>query len=96
MRTSILEFIKENQDLVFNKLNKKGFLLEKDDIEQAIKRETFSPQLNNPNKVYIESRKELKNHTLPFRWVGMDFSFSKKKHELEINGETIYYSYCIL
>ena len=96
MERNILEFIKENQDLIFNKLNKKGFLMERDDIERAIERKWFEYKENIPYKVYIESKKELKNHTLPFREVGMDFSFNKKRYELEINGEIIYYIYCIL
>jgi hypothetical protein len=100
----IQKFVKENQNLISNELKKKGFLLESRNFEEARigVREVLSGRdmtcslVKDSRIVTIESKKELINHTLPFRWVSIDFSFSKKRYELEINGKVIYYNYCVL
>jgi len=100
----LLEFIKENQNLIISKLSKKGITIKKVDVGNAMIgcKEVFTGRdrtcslIEDKSKVYIEGQKELKDHTLPFRWIGIDFSFNKKRYELEIDGVIVYYSYCIL
>jgi hypothetical protein len=100
----IEKFIKENKNLISDELKKKRFILEDIDFEEARTgvKEIFSGRsmtcslVKDESMITVEGKQELINHTLPFRWVSIDFSFTPKRYELEINGKVIYYKYCVL
>jgi hypothetical protein len=100
----IKEFIKENKNLISRELGRKGFIFNEGDFEKIMVgmdeilygRDKICKLVENKNVASLGCRKNLKNHTLPYRWVNIDFSFYKKRYELKINGKIIYYNYCIL
>lgn len=100
----IIEFVKEKKELIINKLREKGFILENEDFDKirtgskivSHGRSRTSYLVKDERIATFEIKKELKNHTLPYRWVSIDFSFNKKKNELEVDGQIIHYSCCIL
>lgn len=101
MKKNIVNFCKENKDLITKLLNENNLIIEElDDFmvgyKEKLDKYNTCHLIEDNNTCSIQAKQKLKNHNLSHRWVSVDLSFKKKKYALNINNNTIFYNYCIL
>ena len=98
---NIIEFCKLNRDIITKALIIKDIVIEDSNQFETGYREVLDKNYNctviqDKRIACIEGKQILKNHILPHRIISIDFTFNTKKHSINVNGKTVYYSYCVL
>jgi len=100
-KQNIMEFCKENRNVIVEQLSKKNLTIQDSDeftigYKEILDKDYNCNVLEDVNVTSIYANKKLVNHVLPHQIVMVDLSFKKKKYCLEVNGVILYYKYCIL